>query len=1524
MGDRKWNLEEASDILVTVSEELNIIVPGNDANPAVYIDVPLNSILEVSFDTDSQKPTCGLVIQLMGGTASNCIINATGYAERHLALAFASEKDANTLRRLLRLTNVRTNGNPPHSQSGAIVVSEPILSDDELAASGPALSNSQSIMDTASLANAIIPHRNPVNTINPSMLERVHTFHRASAEHQERSSDSMVEHDEDPQTVGHCVEMAAEGIDVSQDDGLVEQAIEGIDVSQADGLSLEETHNGTQAHAPDNASSSVRFRYSQALSGRSQETMGHFDRTSDTGPLGSLRSHMDVNAIQNAPEFRARLPQQFVSSVEPVENINRLEAQDRGYDDLYDASPKVKDGRRRSPRIIARDSIPPKLERALGSTGREASVKTGPPTKLSRQLRNDNGVLEPHTEQIANDGLATLTKNRAADVKTSANSKKRKPPVPAKVRKELKESTNPTKKTTQGKTKLIATEESPNASFDNYDLPPSPTRARSTIQTSGDKKKTTTARLKATKAPCNNQKQAKLETTKAAATISPKSPAPRFQKGLKNKAKANGSTQDSVPQKPSGEKVDNDADAIWDVGQAHSKENPQSLRQSRRPTKLVKRQEVRVSKIEKNRAPTQLQSDGAKANKSIKTQTQAPIARVVKVKPAPAALSQPRIRRTAAIKANNRIQGLDESDEIVDDEATVIALTRSSRHASSGRTNAPENQKVRDGRDDRPTSSGKLPTTPYSKKDFVLDSGSLESSDEQRPNLVSEPKANSSLEKVHLVKDAPAEALRAVPGDTKNTLQKKNLTHAAETSQTVTSLDPGHGEHLNQRDPISVKQGTEVSEARVDLVPDSVPQLHESITETRPALTRPKQDADVKQGHNDLDATTPAGPGNQTQAEHVLPCIDDLSHELDSKTDRVEGDVAPSQAPPAPMVVDISQRRTSPRLAEAAQKRLPESIATRCDPFGAKLNSLLLEPNDISAKITSREDSGDINVESEGPNTPSLAGLARSSKEPRVGAYEELETTSVEEAKQIENPRRHLKSLMQIGGEHKDSLSETLELAGESMSTPRVEAKRKFEQLGNTSHKRVKLAHRERLEGVAARRKSAEDAKKTPPPVVSNRPLLIGFSTTGPRNQGTISSKAPKPPKGVGTGAHSAVELRKYDAPNTTVNQVEAGLISVREALDVPSDHIQQNLKNGSGAPKKARGSPQRKQAEYLTQAHRAQKRKLAPFLDESAPWEHGKLSKRQKRDIVTPPTAHNHHPKMLPDPSPAVVHDRSQRLSSQNTRVNEKGSPMPFWITRRETIAAEEQYSDEDDGKDALAEARLEEQILLHDDDPILLQPFLPLRPLMSAVLISQPKTTAYQSLSNNSKQVPSSPHAPSAFGTMPPHHIYHDGEIVNAETKESIIPIKPQDPFLDATENTQNPFMNALRKSTEVTAKRTVSGANNKRRLGAVVMRLSLDGGEDPEKTLVEPNLRKHKQFLVSDSSSNSQSGSSTQASQPDKSSEEESDAETDIKWRKGLEPYQENTLECLLSISHVSKKIWHCLWSGTNPEVSVWFDI
>ena len=1498
MGDRKWNLKEALDILVTVSEELNIIIPANKVNPAVYIDVPLDAVSEVSFENalipDSQQPIYGVVIRLGGGGTTNCILNATEYAEHYVALAFSSQKDANTLKRLLLATNFRTNGSAPHRRLLATDASERILSDDELAAPGPALSDNRMLLGTAPHDHAIDFDGNAISTIDPSMLERVRPSQRVSPEHRQSSSNLAPEHVGDRLLVGHHVEMAAEGIDVSQvdvpqNDSLVEQAIEGIDVSRTDGSGHGEfTRRDVQPYKSGNASFNAQVQDSQALDNGNQDSVGQTNRVRNIRPSSSLHLNTGLNAVENVPQSHARTSQKAASSIERVENGRGLEGQHGDHDDLYYASPRVTKGHQKSPRILAKESIRRTRERPSETTVRQPSARKVPPVKLSRQLLNAEGVVEVHTEQTADDGLTTLAKNDAVDVKASGNKRKSMASAPGKVRKGMKNLTAHGKKTAQSRGKVVANEELQGNSLGE------------------DKENAAKTRLKPTKAPHDNQKKARAVATKAPTAAASRGSASNSRDDSNSGPRASDPLQRSLPDRLNNKKVDDNDDAIWDIDQADDEEACETPRQSRQSAKTAKKQDMHISKTEQTRSLAQLHSKKAKANKPAIAHNQKSLSRLAGAKPAPATFSRSRPRRTAAIKANKKIQGLEKSDdEIVDedDEEPVSAPTRSKLPIPSTAAKRGEDQEFRNERDEQPPSSTKRPTKKHSTKDFIPDSVSPDSSDEQKPDSISDPKADSSSDKVIFVKDASAETLRAVAGDKRNNLRKEVSTSGVETSAIL--LHPGHGEHANQADRISAEQGAH----------DSVAQLREPIIRTETAHISFQPDKDIPQGRNDLNATS--NPINQDHVLDVVPCADDEPLEPKAFLDKFEQKVARSQAPTAPMTVRTRKTKNLRRSHEQAEKSPPKPTSTGQDPFASKLNASMPQAKDTNPQTKSSKVSGLIDLKSRAPNTSRSAEPERSSQECEATVLETPGAPQSGEAKHNKSARKIVKSSMQPDDEDKGSLTRSLKRAGEKPSKSVLETKRKTEQVRDTSNKRVKVTPKERLEGVSAR-KPGFNAEKTPPLVVSNKPLVIGFSASGPRNQGTISTKKSKTPKHVGTGAPDLVESRKHQVSNAVIDQVQADFTSNQEALEPTSDEIQASVKVPGIAQQRGRTSPWQKQhheivsavatGEVQIQEKGAAKRKFALFVDDPAPWEHEQISKRQKRDSRTPPTAENRHPRKLPDMYATLVHDRPQRLSSQNTRVTENGSPMPFFINGKEGREAHEQYSDDEDDNDALAEARLEEQAVLQDDKAVLSETILPLVPLGSATSASHSKPKAYQSLSNNSKQVPSSPHASSAFGTMPPHHLYHDGKIVNAETKEFIVRNEPQDPFLDpflsASQKPPNAFMDALRRLTVSAAKSPVCRPNDKRNSGGMIMHQNAEVGEDPDKTLVEPHSRKrHKQVQVSEGSSSSKSGSSTQASQPNEPSEEESEPETEARWRKGLEPHQDNMLECLLTISHVS---------------------
>ena len=1490
MGERTWNLKEALDILVTVSEELNIIIPANEVGPAVYIDIPLKAVSEVSFDNtlilDSQQPIYGVVIQLNGGGTTNCIVDATGHAEHHVALAFSSQNDANTLRTLLMRTNSRTNGLAPLHRSVATGVCERVVSDDELAGPGPVFSDNRMLLKTAPRDHAIDFHGNVISTIDPSMLERVPPSEHASPDHQQKSSDLVSQHD-DRLTLAHSVEMAAEGIDVSQidipqNDSLVEQAIDGIDVSQMDGSSHGKfARQAVQHNVSSNRSFNVQFQDSQALDNGDQNSIDRSDQVREIRPVRSLRLNTGLNTVENVGQFHAQTSQKAASSNGPVENRRGLEFQDEGHDDLYYASPKNRKGHQKSSKTSAKESMPRNQGRLLKTTAQQANAGKVPHVKLSRQLRNVEGVVEAHTEQTADDEPTNMTKKDAVDLKATGKNRKTKASAPGKVSKGMQKLTKYGKRTAQSRGKADANEEVQDNSL------------------GGNTEKAANTRLKATKAPRDSQKKARSVPIKAASS---RGLASKSRDGSNSDARVSAPFQSSLPDRLNNKKLDDDDDAIWDIDQADDEEACETPRQSRQSAKTVKKQD-----IEQSRSSAQLHSKKAKAKKAAIAHNQKSLGRLAGAKRAPATLSGSRPRRVAAIKANRKIQGLEKSDdEIVDDDEPVSAPAPSMAPSPSATAKRGGDQEAGNGGDERGASSAKSPTIKHSTKNFIPDSVSPGSPDKQNPDSTSDSKTNSSSDKVILVKDASAETLQAAAGDTRNDLQNEVQPSGVETSAILLHLR--HGEHSNQA-------GNIFEEHRAH---DNVAQLHEHIIETETAHKSFQPVIDIPQGHNDLNATS--RPANQDHVLDVVPRADDEPLEPKAFPDKVEEKVARSKAPTASMTVKTQKIKKLQRPSEPAEHSPSKPTSTRRDPFASKLHASMAQVKETDPQTKSNKVSGLIELKSKAPSTSISAEPERSSQEVEATTLETPRAPSSEQAMHVKRTGKLAKSSMQEDDEGKASFTPSSKRTGAKTSTSVPETKRKTEEVEDTSNKRVKAAPKERLEGFSTRRPGF-NAGKTPPLVASNKPLVIGFSASGPRNQGTISTKKSNVPKQSKTGASNPVQSGEHQISNAVIDQVEADFISNQDTLEPTSDEIQPSVKVPGIAQKRERTSPSQKQhreiagavalGEVQIQDKGAAKRKLAQFVDDPAPWEHEQISKRQNRVSRTPPTAQNHQPEKLPSLYSTMVYDRPLRLSSQNTRVNENGSPMPFVVNRDEGREADEQFSDHDDGEDALAEARLEEQTVLQDDEVVLAEPILPPVPLVSANSAPDPKPKAYQSLTNNTKQVPSSPHAYSAFGSMPPHHLYHDGEIVNAETKEFIVRNEPQDPFLDpflsASQKPPNAFMDALRRLTVSAAKIPTSAANDFKNTSAVIMHQNADMGEDLDKTLVEPHSRKkRKQVQVSESSSIKQSGSSTQASQPSGPPEEESEPETETRWRKGLEPHQDNMLECLLTISHVRNRL------------------
>jgi len=186
------------------------------------------------------------------------------------------------------------------------------------------------------------------------------------------------------------------------------------------------------------------------------------------------------------------------------------------------------------------------------------------------------------------------------------------------------------------------------------------------------------------------------------------------------------------------------------------------------------------------------------------------------------------------------------------------------------------------------------------------------------------------------------------------------------------------------------------------------------------------------------------------------------------------------------------------------------------------------------------------------------------------------------------------------------------------LSQPSSAGKRRLEEGESELKKRLKLTPLRENGAITERQGLHENSSaKTPVPVISKKPGLISWNSSGPRNQGATSAKKPK--------------------PHQTVKAV---------ALIVQTSGERHELKRKT--------------------------------IDDQGPRQRDQPAKRQRRDFVTPRQSRMYVPQMIAEPDSSAKQDKGHRLSSQSMKVDENGSPLPLAQPRIDHHEPEEKLDDD------------------------------------------------------------------------------------------------------------------------------------------------------------------------------------------------------------------------------------------------------
>ena len=848
-----------------------------------------------------------------------------------------------------------------------------------------------------------------------------------------------------------------------------------------------------------------------------------------------------------------------------------------------------------------------------------------------------------------------------------------------------------------------------------------------------------------------------------------------------------------------------------------------------------------------------------------------------KAKPV-ADLTQPRSRRAAALIANKKIQGLEASDEIVDEVEKSVSISRR-KPATTAET-----------QDIHPSLTGITEDKILRNIDAVQASLSGNAKNGMVPVRDTAPSTRpdedaiaeaSIMEDVELVTNTTRHGIAQADTPSEPSLAAPNP--ALLVAQGILSYGGVENEvvDMNLNDDIH-DRAPEAQNREKDFIPASIIKGFDAVSEVEEEpVIEPDLDMD-----EEVRASGMVGDAEDSHFQEAMRDRGSIERGADGTITNEMPDPGNKEATRkteghshmAREEADDTNRATQHAdhaSTKPEKSKVNSGFSKATDPFEAKLS--LLTPNNDATTANAKESAG-LHTEQKSKTSKEYIGrqqqfdegqTVRSAEQVNdrlrvtqpgtrgdVSTIEHQKNGSLNSKSDLNKGRRVQPRPQKDRGPMKQSVQAEQqqnightqpqqaisEPNGPRMPVPAIENKRKAVRDGGGKAKRPQLAppngHKAALHGIS---KGLQQAIENPTSMsghgkpikpssaevqvadINRKPEIISFSAHGPMNQGSSSIKKPKP---------------------RIVTSMEAD-----DSIKAAPRNDRETLKRKPGRP-----------------------------VDDPAPPAYEQPPKRQKPDI-TPPAKHMHTAQMLPEPDSIIVQDKPHRMSSQSTRVNQNGSPMPSMHALNERVADTQGHTKEE----------------------------VPIDPSLRIEFHTEDEQGAFEGLSSNRKRKCDSPTAPSSFLSIPAHYIFNDGTLVNVQTKENIVPKEPQDPFIGARQAGTSDFMLALRRESGTEARSEVALLSEKK-MGTNARRGLPPSNEDPDKTLVEGQplrkQRKHDIISISSTTTSSSSGStSSRGVSPSMDPSEEDDANILAEWQNALQTHQRLMISVLSDISQVS---------------------
>ena len=755
IGNVRYCVNKEAAILVTLLEELTIIIPSSTTRPVRYIDVPLSKIEDISIaekgcevgtDSISGDVETALIIRLSFLEGSTFYLNAGKQSDDLIHLAFETVNDATFVKSCILREKVATNRKGVHVVGSLTVdVSQNLLGSvnesatPEIEDYAPSPPNDISIPTNIPFSKQDTGESHQASTGMPLQhTEHVNGKSKIMADTEElKWSQSLslnvsqnLSEDDDKLVQAGSQTIAPEGVIFDDLPPVSFGLKKSSDLATQQGAiptSNESTHALRVAHPNQSRVNGASTSYLPASADKNMTVKTGF---ADDVSEDELTQHTQENAtmeIGHVSELQAQIKKHPRLQTAPTQSSDKpvLTEPADGFDDLYDASPKSGISRLKHiiPEILPevsnrfqKNQDHDKARPKIGIT----EPKNHPVQKLSRRMRG--GSLEASTAPLGKTPRANeLSEAKQSTVSPAMPISKKKNPAPSKSKARAISRKRPPIRSRIKTPKIVATSDVEDDVEDDNE------KNVRKVHTYGPLR-VPTSNLANTSRTMNGTQSSRNKSAPQALI-----PAPQFN------TLPTISGFDPSRKPDTGNKASDMVEIDWDEALLENGDYPRPTLRSRRGKSPKNKVVPKNGKKKGLKKPLSSHKNQAISSKSNATKGKS---MSNKRQPAPSNLREPRTKRAAALAADKKIRGLNNSDIDEDVEQTPIQSPKQKvcngiiREESASRPHTSSTERNDSRQDDDARSAvatnlgaGEVPMTAYN----IVDSAIFDQAEDQFP-----------------------------------------------------------------------------------------------------------------------------------------------------------------------------------------------------------------------------------------------------------------------------------------------------------------------------------------------------------------------------------------------------------------------------------------------------------------------------------------------------------------------------------------------------------------------------------------------------------------------------------------------------------------------------------------------------------------------------------------------------------------------------------------------------------------------